>query len=489
MKSFLILFILFLASPGPAQNPPAARERLDKDQIMALVTAGMDNAQLAKKIEDLGINFEPTDDYLEALRKAGATDVLLHALRATRPEPMTQQQVLALVAGGVPSERATALVKQHGIVFVPDEKYLQTLRVAGADDALIAAVREAGGALPGGLDVRTSPNAQVYLDGAQAGRADSGGELILKNLKPGPHTLRVTLGAKKDFEQSITVMPAAAGSVNATLTDLPGRAVITSEPGAEVYLDNTGKGKTDSSGKLVLADVAPGSYQLRVTGQGGREDYSQSIEVTAGRETSISAYGKALPGKIRVQATPGARVFIDDWKYPLVEQYNGELSDFSFPPGTHYVRVLEEGKPEFKGSVSVGAGQQVIFNAPRNTPTAPEKPLDRLYCMTGNNNYSFCIRFFPDGAVIFRNGSSLSQAQQTLALDKANGDGVPYQVQGSTIRWSNNMGNGHFCIAEHDWKAVMRGNTLIADDADTCDGGKIERETYKLVESHSAGAH
>jgi hypothetical protein len=340
------------------------------------------------------------------------------------------------------------------------------------------------------LDVRTSPNAQVYLDGAQAGRADSSGELILKNLRPGPHTLRVTLDAKRDFEQPITVTPAATGSVNATLTDVPGRAVITSEPGADVYLDNASKGKTDSSGKLVLADVAPGSHQLRVSGQGGRKDYSQNIEVTAGRENSITAYGEALPGKIRIQATPGAKVFIDDWKYPLVEQYNGELSNFEFPPGTHYVRVQEEGKPEFKGSVSVSAGQQVTFNAPRNTPPAPGKPLDRLYCLTASDNHWYCIQFFPDGAVLFRgNAPSLAEEQQRLRAGKSAGDAVPYQVQGSTIRWSSNMMDGHFCTAETDWKAVVRGNTLITETAYTCDGGKVTKENYKLVESHPAGAH
>ena len=39
------------------------------------------------------------------------------------------------------------LVKHHGIDFVADERYLQTLRVAGGDDALIAALREASAAV------------------------------------------------------------------------------------------------------------------------------------------------------------------------------------------------------------------------------------------------------------------------------------------------------------------------------------------------------
>ncbi len=488
MKVFLILSVLILTVPGLAQNPPAARKPLDKDQVMALVAAGMDNAQLAKKIEDLGINFEPTDEYLEALRKAGAQDVLLHALRATKPEPMTEQQVLALVAGGVSSERATALVKQHGIVFVPDDKYLETLRVAGADEALITTVREAGGALPGELNLRTSPNADVYLDGALAGRADYSGTLAVKKLKPGSHALRVTLAAKKDFEQNVTIAPAAASNVEATLTDLPGRVVITSEPGAEVYLDGTSRGKTDSTGKLALADVAPGSHRLQVNGQTKHKDYSGTIDVSAGRETSSNAFGETLPGEIRVRATPGAKVFIDDWKFPLVVQYNGELSGFSFPEGTHVIRVMAEGKPEFRGSVFVAAGQKATFDAPQDTPPPPAKQIDRLYRGSGSEGSWEYLRFFPDGSVLFRNmKGSVADVEQRVVQDK--GAATPYRTQGSTIRWSNNMMNGHFCIAEHDWKAVMRGSTLITEDADICDEGKVAKDTYRLVESGPSGAH
>ena len=45
--------------------------------------------------------------------------------------------------GGVPSERAAALVKQRGIDFEADERYLETLRVAGADDSLLDSLRAA----------------------------------------------------------------------------------------------------------------------------------------------------------------------------------------------------------------------------------------------------------------------------------------------------------------------------------------------------------
>jgi hypothetical protein len=74
--------------------------------------------------------------------------------------------MLHLVAGGLPSERVTVLVKQRGIDFLAEEDYLDTLRLAGADDTLIAAVREASTAA---LVVDTSPSAEVFLDGESHG--------------------------------------------------------------------------------------------------------------------------------------------------------------------------------------------------------------------------------------------------------------------------------------------------------------------------------
>ena len=72
---------------------------------------------------------------------------------------------MELVAGHVPSQRAAMLVKQRGIDFLADDEYLNTLRVAGADDTLIAVLRRRGEAATAQLEVVTSPNAEVYLDG------------------------------------------------------------------------------------------------------------------------------------------------------------------------------------------------------------------------------------------------------------------------------------------------------------------------------------
>jgi formylglycine-generating enzyme required for sulfatase activity len=122
---------------------------------MDLVKAGMESEELAKRVQQRGIDFDLTDDYLQTLRQAGAQDALIKALRAVKPKPMTREQVLQLLVGGVPSPRAAALVKQRGIDFLPDAEYLETLRVAGAEERLLAALRAAGEAATG--QIRLNP--------------------------------------------------------------------------------------------------------------------------------------------------------------------------------------------------------------------------------------------------------------------------------------------------------------------------------------------
>ena len=219
MKHNVLILIVFLAVAAQPALPQQAGEPLGKGQIMTLVKAEMGTPELVKLIHDHGIDFDVTDDYVDALRKAGAQEAIIQALRDARPKPLSQDQIMKLVAGGVPAERAAALVKQHGIDFEADEEYLKTLRLAGGDDALIAAVREASRAVTAELVVATSPRAEVYLDGATQGRADAQGQLSTK-AKPGTHALKVSLEGKKDFEQSVTLTPPQATRIEARLEDI-----------------------------------------------------------------------------------------------------------------------------------------------------------------------------------------------------------------------------------------------------------------------------
>lgn len=146
---FLMVFCVALGLGGLAR---AQEKPLTQDQVLALVRNQMADEAGAKIVDQRGIDFEPTEDFLSSAKKSGASDAFLQALRATsKPKPtggeskktLSQVQILALLAGDVPSSRVAMLVSQRGIDFQPTEDYLKTLEGAGAEADLLNALRAA----------------------------------------------------------------------------------------------------------------------------------------------------------------------------------------------------------------------------------------------------------------------------------------------------------------------------------------------------------
>jgi len=78
-----------------------------------------------------------SEAFLNALRAAQPPEP------ASAKKPLNQVQVFALLAGGVPSHRVTMLVQERGIDFEPTDDYLQEVRLAGGEDELIGALKGA----------------------------------------------------------------------------------------------------------------------------------------------------------------------------------------------------------------------------------------------------------------------------------------------------------------------------------------------------------
>jgi sulfatase modifying factor 1 len=287
MKTCFLTLILVLAVVAQFATPQQTQAPLTKDQVMGLLKAQMDNAELAKLLRERGIDFEVTDDYVQALRKAGAQDALIEALRAVKPPPLTKDEVLHLVTGGMPSQRVAGLVTRRGVDFLVDDPYLGMLHMLGADDSLIAALRQANKAVTPALAVATSPDAEVSLDGVFKGRASPQGELTIR-ANPGVHTLKISLKGKKDYEQQVTLVGGQTTKIQAVLVDLPGSIQVQTLAGAEVFLDDYSRGSADAGGQLVIPDLAVGAHELRVTAR-GKKEFRQDITVLPGQESRIDA--------------------------------------------------------------------------------------------------------------------------------------------------------------------------------------------------------
>ena len=123
LRSLVILLMLARALTSIptvwAQQKPFTQE-----QVSNMVRDGFGDDSGAKLIEQRGIDFVPTEDFLKGLKAAGASDIFLNALHAPRPaqpasaaKPLNQVQILALLAGGVPAQRVAMLVTTRGLDF------------------------------------------------------------------------------------------------------------------------------------------------------------------------------------------------------------------------------------------------------------------------------------------------------------------------------------------------------------------------------------
>ena len=133
----------------------------------------------------------------------------------------------------------------------------------------------------GSMMVDGSPiNAYVILDDKGVGQIP----LKLNNVLIGNHTLKISKAGYKDYTQTITISEGKTTTVNATLekyittvpqttTNVPSGeslaiVVNTNVAGAEVYIDEQYKGRTDGSYNLTIMDIPIGEHKLKVVYNG-----------------------------------------------------------------------------------------------------------------------------------------------------------------------------------------------------------------------------
>ena len=281
MKSSIMRIIIIVLLLGSGPEILAAQGILQENLRMELFPGNGSCAQRVKKTGRRNIGPE-----------SAATP--WQAAGAVKPQPLTRQQLLDLITGGIPNQRAIELVRDRGIDFPVDDDFVRTLRQAGGNDLLIAALRKAS-AVTAGVIVETAPNAQVFLDGSLQDQADAQGVLAFR-AKLGAHMLKVSLAGKRDFEQSVTVAAGRPLRVVAPLADLAGSVRVKAPAGAAVWLDNSIRGTVDASAELLLSGITPGAHALRVTAQ-GKVDDARSVVVAAGEETLVVV---ALADGVRV---------------------------------------------------------------------------------------------------------------------------------------------------------------------------------------------
>ncbi|WP_321508044.1 PEGA domain-containing protein [uncultured Methanoregula sp.] len=173
------------------------------------------------------------------------------------------------------------------------DEFITTVRiVAGQRTPVTVAL----GNLPptvGSIEVASAPTgASIYLDGTYMGQTQPNDYFDLTSLLQGSHTVTLRLADYQDYTHTVFVTGGQIVTVNAKLTPVtPGPVadttgqitIVSTPPGANVFLDNTFRGITP----VTLNDVLQGSHIIAVK-QPGYNDAVQTVTVTGGQTTPVS---------------------------------------------------------------------------------------------------------------------------------------------------------------------------------------------------------
>jgi len=145
----------------------------------------------------------------------------------------------------------------------------------------------------GSIEVSSDPaGASLFLDGHYMGLTRSSETSDLTSVRPGLHTVQLTLDDYQTYTQTVQVTAGNVMSITARLTpvspgpvkDTTGAIAVTSSPGgANVFLDNAFRGITP----ITLSDVPDGSHVVLVRID-GYVDQTRTVTVTGTSVTPVT---------------------------------------------------------------------------------------------------------------------------------------------------------------------------------------------------------
>jgi hypothetical protein len=227
----------------------------------------------------------------------------------------------------------------------------------------------------GTVYVTSSPtSAAIYVDGNYNGKTP-----MTITLYPGSHSFLVKLSGYNDYSTTVWVNAGQAQNLPVSLTPaIFGSVVITSMPGASVYMDSNVQGKIGSGGTLTLQSVVSGNHIFKVSAA-GYNDWINTIYIQPNYQNTISAI--LIPvgpnptpvqssGGLNIVSSPsGAETYIDN----LYRGYTpATLTGIS--PGQHLVLLKYSGYIDYSTTTTINAGQTTplaitMTAAPVPTPT------------------------------------------------------------------------------------------------------------------------
>ena len=153
-----------------------------------------------------------------AISLALALLISASGLHAQKPK-LSETDVVKLLKGFVPPDRVASVAKDRGISFQVTPEAERLLREAGANDNLVATLKQVAPKLSAPLlAIHSTPgHAQVYVDDTLIGTTSADGILKLPSLAPGDHKVRLSSDKFSDYEVVAKLVPGETTPLEAKL--------------------------------------------------------------------------------------------------------------------------------------------------------------------------------------------------------------------------------------------------------------------------------
>jgi len=186
------------------------------------------------------------------------------------------------------------------------DEYLRTFSITAGQRTMVDYTFTPQSSSFGSIEVASTPaGATLFLDGNYMGQTQPGDYFDLTSLVPGTHTITLRMTGYQEYTQTVYVRGGTVETINAQLVPVtPGPVadttgqitVVSSPPGANLYLDNVFKGITP----LTISDIPQGSHVVMAQ-MGGYAEATQTVTVTGGQTTPVAL------GLIEATATTAAK--------------------------------------------------------------------------------------------------------------------------------------------------------------------------------------
>lgn len=243
----------------------------------------------------------------------------------------------------------------------------------------------------GNLQITSEPedNMQIYLDDENTTMTTPA---TLEEVSSGEHTVMLNSKWYQPKTKKVTVRDEQTTAVDFTLEPAFANVSVTTQPEAEILIDDQVKGTGSWNGRML-----EGIYTIKAQKD---KYYSQSeqVEVIAGERETLNFTLKGKTGNADIVTTPmDAEVYLDDKK-----QGTSPLTLKNLLVGNYELRLEKEGYGIVKKTLTIEEDETLTVNE-----TLPEGKEIRITSQ-------------PEGAKLFVDGTSYGKTPQKLTLSFGN---------------------------------------------------------------------